>query len=311
MPTSRFERFAWGVLGYNVLVILWGAYVRATGSGAGCGSHWPLCNGVVVPPTEQVETAIEFSHRLSSALAGLFVLILLIWAYRAFPRGHGARRGATLSFVFILVEGGLGAGLVLFELVGDNASAMRAAAVALHLANTFILLACLTLTAFWARGGDLRLRGTGVRAGLLAAGLAGLVLVGASGAITALGDTLFPAASLAEGVRQELSPTAHFLVRLRIWHPVIAVLVGVYVFVLAGWLRGAAPEAWHATRRVQAIFLAQLAVGAVNVLLLAPVWLQLVHLLVADLLWVAFVLLSARVLAAPVTAHPGLVAARA
>ncbi len=49
MSQAWFSRYAWGVLLWNVLVALWGAYVRATGSGAGCGSHWPTCNGEILP----------------------------------------------------------------------------------------------------------------------------------------------------------------------------------------------------------------------------------------------------------------------
>lgn len=300
MTKSRFVRYSWFVLGYNILVILWGAFVRATGSGAGCGRHWPLCNGVVVPRPEQIETVIEFSHRVSSALAGVFVIILLVWAYRAFPRRHPARAGARWSLIFILIEGALGAALVRFELVGDNASAARAAVVAIHLVNTFILLGWLALTGWWARtGSHLRLKDRGSLNWLLVIGMLGMMFIGGSGAITALGDTLFPAGSLIEGIQQDLSPTAHFLIQLRIWHPVIAVVVGVYLFAIAGMIRNAVPAAAQATRVVHAIFFVQLILGAINVLLLAPVWMQLVHLLVADILWIAFVLMSAAALAAP------------
>jgi heme A synthase len=301
MTKSRFIRYSWFVLGYNILVILWGAFVRATGSGAGCGRHWPLCNGVVVPRPEQIETVIEFSHRVSSALAGVFVIILLVWAYRAFPRQHPARTGARWSLIFILIEGALGAALVRFELVADNASAARAAVVAVHLVNTFILIGWLALTGWWARTDNrLQLRDRGSLVWLLAIGMLGMMFIGGSGAITALGDTLFPAGSLIEGIQQDLSPTAHFLIQLRIWHPVIAVVVGVYLFAIAGMIRNAVPEAAQATRVVHAIFFVQLILGAINVLLLAPVWMQLVHLLVADILWIAFVLMSAAALAAPV-----------
>ena len=56
-------RFAWFTVFYNVLVILWGALVRASGSGAGCGNHWPLCNGQVIPVSPGWHTVIEFTHR--------------------------------------------------------------------------------------------------------------------------------------------------------------------------------------------------------------------------------------------------------
>jgi heme A synthase len=94
-------------------VILWGAFVRATGSGAGCGSHWPLCNGELVPRAPQVETVIEFIHRATSGLAFLLVLGLFVLAWRVYPKGDLVRRAAALSFLFIVTEALVGAGLVL------------------------------------------------------------------------------------------------------------------------------------------------------------------------------------------------------
>ncbi len=153
MKRSRFARFAAFVLVYNLGIILWGAYVRASGSGAGCGSHWPLCNGDVIPRAPEVATLIEFAHRVSSGGAMLLIGVMLVWAYRAFGRRHPVRVGATLSAFFIVTEALVGAGLVLFSLVADNASLARALFMAVHLANTFLLLAALTLTAWWAYGG--------------------------------------------------------------------------------------------------------------------------------------------------------------
>jgi heme A synthase len=231
MTTSqtRFARFAWGVVAYNVFVILWGAFVRASGSGAGCGSHWPLCNGTVIPRAEYWETLVEFGHRLTSGLDGLVVLGMVVWAFRAFHKRHIVRRAAVVSFMFILIEGLIGRQLVVSELVAYNDSAERASWIAIHLVNTFLLVASLTLTAWWAGGGQrLRLRNAGTIGWLLGVGFFGMLLVGASGAITALGDTLFPAESLRAGIAQDFSPTAHFLIRLRVWHPLLAVAVGVY-----------------------------------------------------------------------------------
>lgn len=298
--TNRFAKFAWLVLAYTLLVILWGAYVRATGAGAGCGSHWPLCNGVVLPRAERIETVIEFSHRLSSGLLGLLLLGMLVWAWRVYPAGHLVRRGAVLAFVFVLIEGALGAGLVLFELVAHNASLARAVSGALHLVNTFLLVAMITLTAWWAMGGRrLRWRNQAEILPLLVAGGMLLLLLGASGAVTALGDTLFPSVSLAEGLRQDFAATTHFLLRLRVWHPVLAVGTGGYLIWLGGLVRGKRPfsPTPHLSRLLTSLIVVQLFAGTVNVLLLAPIWLQMVHLLLADLVWVVFVLLAASVLA--------------
>jgi heme A synthase len=298
---SGFAKYAWMVLAYDVGVILWGAYVRATGSGAGCGGHWPLCNGQVIPFAPQTATLIEFSHRVSSGFTLLAVLGLVVWAFRAYPKGHPVRLGAGLATFFTLTEALVGAGLVLFQLVAQNASALRAASVAVHLANTFLLLASLTLTARWASGGQpLRLRGQGWAAWGLGLGLVGVLLLGISGAIAALGDTLFPSSSLAEGLRQDFSPTAQFLIRLRVFHPLIAISVGILVIFVAYSLSSSHPDA--GARRSLATALAGLVViqwlaGIANVALLAPVWMQLLHLLLADLVWITLVLLAATVLA--------------
>jgi heme A synthase len=302
MRSKRLATYGWVVLAYILAVILWGAFVRATGSGAGCGSHWPLCNGEVIPRSPQVETMIEFAHRLTSGLATPLMLGLLVWAIRVYPRGHRVRAGAWLSLLFFIVEALIGAGLVRLELVADNASVGRAFAIAAHLLNTFILVALMTLTAWWASGGErLRLRGQGMVGGLLGLGLLGMMVLGTSGAVAALGDTLFPATSLAEGLRQDLSPAAHLFIRLRLLHPLIAVGVGVYLVLAATIVRSARPDPntkrW--ARALVLLFFVQLGAGLLNVLLLAPIWMQLIHLLLADLVWIVLVLLSASALAQP------------
>lgn len=294
-----FVRYSWFVLAYNLAVILWGAFVRATGSGAGCGRHWPLCNGEVVPRAEQVATLIEFTHRLTSGLAGLLVIAMVVWAVRAFPRGHLARRGAWLTLVLIIVEGGLGAGLVLLELVADNSSVARAVAMGVHLVNTLLLIGAITLTALWGAGwGALRLRGQGLVGWLIGVGVAAMLLLGATGAITALGDTLFPVASFHEGVLQELDPYSHFLVRLRVYHPALAIVTGIYLIAAGQVIYRRRPDQGtaRATAALILLFLAQLGVGVINIALLVPVAVQLIHLLMADLVWVALVILAAAAL---------------
>jgi heme A synthase len=290
---------AWIVLAYTVAVVLWGAYVRATGSGAGCGGHWPLCNGVVIPRNPQVSTLIELTHRASSGLAMLLVGALAWWAFRASPRRSQLRFGAFSSVVFMLTEALLGAGLVLLGLVARNTSLVRAAAGALHLANTYLLLACLALTAWWASGGE----GLGWRRGALTTtlgiGVVGMILLSMTGAVAALGDTLFPSGSLQAALSSDFAGTAHVMVRLRVLHPLLAVVVAT---VLLGVARSAARCA--DTRRtvglaklLVVLVCVQVAAGITNIALLAPVWLQLVHLGLSDAVWITLVLLAASVLA--------------
>jgi heme A synthase len=293
---DRLARYSWFTLGCNVAVILWGAFVRASGSGAGCGSHWPLCNGEVIPKSPGTAMMIELAHRVTSGMALLLVVGLVVLAWRDRPKGHPARRAAALSMLLMLTEAAVGAGLVLFELVADNKSMARAMFMGVHLVNTFFLLAFLTLTAHFASGGPAyRWRGrAALGAGL---GMAALIAAGVSGAVAALGDTLFPAASLAEALKQDLSASSHLLIRLRLLHPVISATAGILVGLLAARVLATRPELARPARRVVVLVFLQVAAGVTNIILLAPVWMQIVHLLLADLLWISAVLLGARVLA--------------
>jgi heme a synthase len=299
---SRFARFAWANVAYNLLVILWGAFVRATGSGAGCGDHWPLCDGQVIPRAPGSEQLVEFTHRLTSGFALIGTVILIVWAFRAYAPGHRVRRAAAWSMGFMVVEALFGAALVLLGLVAENVSLARAVLIALHLANTFLLLAALTLTAWWASGGQpIGLRGHGSLTWLLGAGLAGTMLVGSSGAITALGDTLLQLGALPGGVSQPISAESHPLVQMRVLHPILGTLAGLFTLFLARAVAARRPD--PATRRVAwglvALFFSQILIGGLNVTLKAPVWMQLVHLLMADLVWIGMVLLCALALAVP------------
>ncbi len=296
---NRFAKYSWAVLGWNILVILWGTIVRATGSGAGCGSHWPSCNGEIIPTPQAIETVIEFVHRVMSGGALIMVFILLVWGLRSYPKGSHQRVGFIGAAVFILIEALLGAGLVLLRLVDDNTSVMRAVAVALHLLNTFILLAFLSLNAWWASGGKpLTFKGKGFWPLLFGLSLLGVAIIGMSGAITALGDTLFPSESIAHTFEQQSDPSAHFLVQLRIYHPVIAILIGMLVLSMArsifGQYQGGAPR--RLSLMLGALVLIQWAAGTVNVLLLAPLWMQVLHLFLADSVWITLVLTAASVL---------------
>lgn len=278
-----FATFAWLLTGYTVIVILWGAFVRATGSGAGCGSHWPLCNGEVIPHSPGIETLIEFGHRLSSGLLGLLVLALVIAAFRLFPKGDKVRKAAMWTLFFIVSESLLGAGLVTFEWVAANDSEERVYVMAFHLINTFLLLAVTTLTAWFASGGDApTFRDRPKLAIPLLLAILGVMIVGSSGAITALGDTLV----LTEGVRPEDSPVVARLVASRFYHPTIAIIV----FFLAAFVTRKNKTYGHP---LIALFLAQLALGAINVYLRAPIWIQLVHLAVSDAIWILLILVTA------------------
>jgi cytochrome c oxidase assembly protein subunit 15 len=296
--STGLRRFAWFVLAYNVLVVLWGAVVRATGSGAGCGAHWPLCNGVVIPQAPQFHTIVEFTHRLMSGATLLLVFALMLWAWRATAKGALARWFAGASMLLTLNEALLGALLVLLRLVAHNPSAARGIYLGFHFANTLLLLAALALTAEFltapAARASIALRPGSLR--IVVPGLLAALVTGITGSLAALGDTLYPASSLAAAMHQDFSATSSLLLRLRWMHPACALLTGIFLlWLFAQTLPAFAPHAQRTLAlAVLVLLVAQYILGTVNVLLLAPLWIQITHLLLADLLWIALVLLAAR-----------------
>ncbi|MGB6973537.1 MAG: COX15/CtaA family protein [Terracidiphilus sp.] len=308
LPSPALRRFAWGVLVYFIAVILWGALVRATGAGAGCGDHWPLCNGTVLQHAPSADTMIEFTHRVTSGISFLLAIALLVWTFKATVRGHLARAFAVAAVAFTLVEAIIGALLVLLGLTAESRSPLRAPYLALHLTNTLLLLAALTLTAHMLgrRTGFLRGQirivapfGTGTA-------LAIVLVVGVTGSLAALGDTLFPAASLRTAFAQDFSARSAWLVRWRWTHPTVAFLASIFLI----WLlvRAAQRSAHWDNRGLSALVLtllaAQYVLGVLDVFLLAPVWLQVVHLLGADALWSSLIVLAARLTLQPADADP-------
>lgn len=297
-PSAALHRFSWVVLAYFIAVILWGTVVRATGSGAGCGDHWPLCNGTVIQHSPTVQATIEFTHRLTSGISFFAVVGLAIWTFAATVRGHLARRCVLAAVFFTLLEAALGALLVKLGLTAESHSPLRAPYLALHLTNTLLLLAALTLTAHMLgrRAGYMRGSIRWVKPFGAAACVIVVLVVGVTGSLAALGDTLFPAQSLSAAMAQDFSAKSAWLVRWRWTHPTIAALAcAFFVWLIVRGLR----RSDHWDNRglawlVVALLAAQYALGALNVVLLAPVWLQVTHLLGADLLWTAFIVLAAR-----------------
>ncbi len=289
------EQFAWAVVAYNVLVIVWGALVRATGSGAGCGNHWPLCNGQVVPISPTLHTVIEFTHRMMVSGSIFAMIALVAFTWRATQKGAAARVFAVISTLLLLNEAFLGALLVKLGYVTGNQSLGRVLVLSVHLSNTLLLLAALTMTArmLGTRQSWQGLHAQGTDRMLAAVGLIATLAVGVSGSLAALGDTLFPATSLRAAFLQDFDASSPWLLRLRGIHPASAVVAAGFV----GWLLLRARREGLA-RQANALlgFLGlQFVLGVADVLLLAPVWMQLLHLLGADVYWVTLVILMAAV----------------
>jgi heme A synthase len=297
----RFTKFVWFVLVYDVLVVLWGAYVRISFSGDGCGRHWPLCNGELVPHAPQTKMLVELSHRVSSFGSLVLAAAVLAWAMRAFPRGSAVRRSAAWVLGFTGAEALIGAGLVLLRLVAHDVSLTRGVSTSLHLTNTLFLLGSLVITARLSSGAAApSFRGRGSLGALGGAALLSTLFVGATGSIAALGDTLFPSHSVAQGLAQDVSAAAPVFIRLRSIHPFVAVASAVLMFAFATLapIANKSPATSRFARGLLVALLAQLGLGVSNIVLLAPTWLQLVHLATADVVWVMLVLLASSALTA-------------
>ena len=297
-------RVAWGAVVWNVLVIVWGSLVRATGSGAGCGNHWPLCNGQVVPLAPRVDTMIEFTHRCMTGGAAVVVLALLVVTFRATRPEQGTRTGssgprwalarwsAVASTMLLVNEAVLGALLVKLGYVTTNRSVGRVVLLSIHLSNTLLLMGALVVTAAalqW-RVNWPDLRGRGATLLLAGGGLLATLAVGVSGSLAALGDTLFPSTTLRQALAEDLSRTAPLLLRVRWVHPVSAVLASAYIL----WLmrRAVRRGLGSGVKLLGSLLLLQFLLGGLDVLLLAPVWLQLLHLAGADVFWIVLVTMS-------------------
>lgn len=290
---------------YTVLVILWGAWVRISHSGDGCGDSWPLCEGQFVPAAPKQKTLVELSHRLMSGLFGIFVLAGFVRTRQVFAKtmggeGHPARFWAGASLALTVTEALLGAKLVLFGLVGTNDSAFRVFAMGLHFVNSALLVGSI---ASWTLSVDPYLRKTSVETwGVLTAravrtiragAIGALFTLGITGTIAALSTTLFPSESLTAGLAADFHEQAHFIQRWRISHPLLGLTFGslgvTFFYILGrsvpreyGWIR------WRA-HRVAFLFFAAAVIGTTTLFLLSPVPLKLVHLACAHLLWIAIV----------------------
>jgi cytochrome c oxidase assembly protein subunit 15 len=282
-------RFAWVVLGFFILVVLWGAVVRATDSGGGCGSYWPLCNGDFVPHHPRLATVIEYAHRSSSGICTVLLIALGIWTFAVTERGHLARKAVLWSGLLLITEAILGAVLVLRHYVENNYSVGRVLTQGVHFTNTMLFMAALTLTAWFLRRKRTEVIRTHAPRWVAVLAVVATLVMGATGALAALADTLFPSPNLWAGLMSDLSANSPLLVRMRWIHPAAAV-VGFFCVLLLTKVRSTVAKI------VLGLLLLQFVLGIADLLLLAPVWMQVLHLLGADLYWIALVALAAEVI---------------
>lgn len=281
--------WAWTTLAVFVVVVLQGAVVRATSSGAGCGAHWPLCNGQVLPQFQRVATLIEFMHRSLTGISSTMFFVLTGWVFVATPKQHPARKAALLSLGFLILEALLGAVLVLGHYVENNASDMRVFVQSIHFTNTMILLAWTTAVAVLLGNVKPAAYNKPLRhASQLT--IAAMLITGAAGSVAALADTIFPSHSLHAAIAADFAADSPLLIRMRWMHPAASLLIVAATLLLTKRLRtsGAA----HAGNLLIANLVVQMLIGVADVLMLAPTWIQVLHLLGADMFWISLIAIS-------------------
>ncbi len=287
-----FHKLCWFLVVYTVLVIIWGAWVRISHSGDGCGNHWPLCEGAYIPDATDKKTWIEYFHRLSSGLYGLLVIAMTMISFRIFPRSSAARQVAVVTFFLMIIEALLGAALVLKGLVGENATFFRLSVMTLHQMNSLLLTGSTVIlslvTAPVNNPTHLQISWNQI----FKSGWNWIVfmIIPATGAWAALANTLFPSASLQEGFEKDFSPETPWILRLRVVHPFIAVALSSYLIIKfykkSEFTKG---ELSKASFFVVLTLSVALIFGILTLLFLSPVWMKLVHLTIAQLVWISLV----------------------
>lgn len=297
---KAFRRAALGVLLFAFPVLLFGAFVRASLSGDGCGVNWPFCGPAILPDTSQLKSLIEFGHRVSSSVLFMgAVLGLYAWSIFLFPKGHFNRRSAGFALLFTLVSGLIGAVLVKWSLVVFDKSVARAVVMSLHLCNNYFLLAsllgaCLPESIY----SGFRARGGGGLGALLWSSAAGMFVLAVTGAVSAMGKTawameLAAARTVADRLSMHVGEEAPAILKGGAIHPLIATSVMILVLFACRYAvrekGGEQVESW--AQAVTWGFVAQMAIGVINLAMSAPIWLQLLHLALALATWISLMML--------------------
>jgi heme a synthase len=278
---------SWGLVCYSIVIIAWGAWVRISGSGDGCGDHWPLCHGRALPIGSPIKTWIEVSHRYSTAVFGILVLSQVWWVRRICPTENRARRWVLYTLVFTITEALIGRSLVKEGLVTDSQEILRAVFMPLHLVNTSLLLLSEVMTAESILYG-LRKRvalSPAARWWCVAITISLLVLL-TSGAIAALGSHLAPSQSLIQGLLSDVSQQSHAAVRLRIVHPILGLSLPIIIWSVISFApaRGPTGALEKMYQHLGLGVLVMVALGIATLVSLSPTWLKMAHLTMANVL---------------------------
>ena len=282
----KVESYAKAGLLLSIASILAGAFVRATGSGDGCGATWPTCKGKIIPALSDTSELIEFSHRSVSGV--LLVVTLIIFAKtRKYQKDSLVRIVTNYLTFFVIFEALIGAVIVIFEWVGLNSSLPRIIAVPIHLVNTFGLLGSYAILYKILQDDLQNIKNMFIKNFLLISSL--FLLSGATGSITALADVLFPSASFVEGFLADFDRTSEVLTRLRILHPIISSTLSIVLYVYATGIR---KKYNVSVKPLQTLILIAVFLGVINVLSNIVLPLSILHLAIADFLWISYIYVS-------------------
>ena len=270
----------------SIFSIIAGAVVRATGSGDGCGSSWPTCNGRVIPSLNSASEQIEFSHR---AISGLLLIVTITIFIKSFNNSVTGLQKKVINYLtfFVILEALIGAVIVLYEWVGMNSSIPRIAAVPLHLVNTFGLLAMYTIIFKLTQNPEINISNLIDRKFKIITFL--FILTGATGSIAALADVLFPSESFIAGIVEDFDSTSEILTRLRVLHPIVSTVLS---FVLFNESKRLEDKFNLKTNQIKILVIIGVTLGVLNVFININIFLSVVHLLVADLLWITYIYTS-------------------
>ena len=270
----------------SIVSILAGAFVRATGSGDGCGATWPTCKGRIIPALTDTSELIEFSHRSVSGL--LLVVTLIIFSKtRKFQKGSLVKSVTNYLTFFVIFEAIIGAIIVLFEWVGLNSSLPRIVAVPIHLVNTFGLLGCYAILYKIVEDDLKEIKSIFDKNFILISLL--FLLSGATGSITALADVLFPSASFIEGFLEDFDKTSEALTRLRILHPIISSALSVVLYVYSTRIN---KKYGVNVKLLKTFVIVAVLLGVFNVISNIVLPLSILHLAIADFLWISYIYVS-------------------
>ena len=270
----------------SILSILAGAFVRATGSGDGCGATWPTCKGKIIPGLSDTSELIEFSHRSVSGVLLIVTLIIFIKT-RKFQKDSLVRTVTNYLTFFVIFEALIGAVIVIFEWVGLNSSLPRIIAVPIHLVNTFGLLGCYAILYKILYENIEEITSMFNKNFIFISSL--FLLSGATGSIAALADVLFPSASFIEGFLADFDRTSEVLTRLRILHPIVSSALSIVLYVYSIRIN---KKYNIRVKPLQTLIFVAVFLGFLNVLSNIILPLSILHLAIADFLWISYIYVS-------------------